>query len=69
MTEAEKPQCGRFVSWWSGEYEGNCELPKDHEPSGQHYDGLSWFDDEGEQIYEPTAAASARLMSEGDQTT
>lgn len=36
--------CGRFVSWWAGEYEGNCELPDGHD--GDHWDGLSWFDDD-----------------------
>lgn len=35
--------CGRHVYWWDGEYEGVCELPDDHD--GDHYDGLSWFDD------------------------
>lgn len=36
--------CNAFVSWWDGEYEGNCELPEDHE--GDHFDGLSWFNDD-----------------------
>lgn len=36
--------CGEFVSWWEGEYEGTCELPPEHE--GDHFDGLSWFDDD-----------------------
>lgn len=38
--------CGRFVSWWDGEYEGNCRLPSGHD--GDHYDGLSWFNDDNE---------------------
>lgn len=41
------PRCNEFVSWWGGEYEGNCERDPDHE--GDHYDGLSWYDDEGQQ--------------------
>jgi hypothetical protein len=36
--------CARFVYWWNGEYEGYCELPEHHE--GDHFDGLSWFDDD-----------------------
>lgn len=38
--------CGRAVQWWEGEYEGECELPVDHE--GDHWDGLSWFNDDNE---------------------
>jgi len=37
--------CAEFVSWWDGEYEGECELPEGHD--GDHYDGLSWYDDDG----------------------
>ena len=40
------PTCGRFISWWDGEYEGNCELPEGHD--GDHYDGLSWFNNDNE---------------------
>lgn len=43
--------CRRIVFWWDGEYEGECELPLDHD--GPHYDGLSWFDDDGSQVDEP----------------
>jgi hypothetical protein len=39
-------ECGREVSWWCGEYEGECELPAGH--SGDHYDGLSWYNDDQE---------------------
>ena len=42
----EQKFCGRFVSWWDGEYEGECELPEGH--GGHHHDGLSWFNDDGE---------------------
>lgn len=38
--------CHRFVSWWDGEYEGSCELQEGHD--GDHYDGLSWYNDDGE---------------------
>jgi hypothetical protein len=41
--------CYQFVSWWDGEYEGNCELRADH-PPGIHCDGMSWFDDDNEPI-------------------
>lgn len=37
--------CGRFISWWDGEYEGNCQLAAGHE--GCHFDNMTWFDDEG----------------------
>jgi hypothetical protein len=40
--------CNYFVSWWDGEYEGNCELPENHE--GPHYDGLSWYNDDWEEV-------------------
>ena len=36
--------CRAFAYWWDGEYEGECELPKGHE--GDHWDGLSWYDDD-----------------------
>ncbi len=39
--------CGKAVYWWDGEYEGECELPVGHE--GDHFDGLSWFNDDGER--------------------
>lgn len=38
-------RCGKFVSWWEGEYEGFCERAEGHE--GHHFDGLSWYDDDG----------------------
>lgn len=40
--------CGKFVSWWNGEYEGTCELPEGH--AGPHYDGISCFDNEGDEV-------------------
>lgn len=43
-----KEVCGKFVSWWDGEYEGTCELPEGH--AGPHYDGISCFDDELNEI-------------------
>ncbi len=40
-------ECGKTVSWWEGDYEGECELPKGHlEPF--HYDGVSYYDSDGE---------------------
>lgn len=44
MTEAQmpaSPECGEFVFWYDGEYEGQCELPDGH--SGHHFDGVSCF--------------------------
>lgn len=38
--------CDKHVYWWNGEYDNNCELDTDHE--GDHWDGLSWFDDDNE---------------------
>lgn len=43
--------CGQFVSWWNGEYEGNCERHEDH--AGPHFDGMSWFDDDGGEVSDP----------------
>jgi hypothetical protein len=43
--------CRKIVFWWDGEYEGECELPDKHD--GPHYDGLSWFDDNGNEVDEP----------------
>jgi hypothetical protein len=42
--------CNRFVSWWVGEYEGSCE-PDGHD--GPHYDGMSWFNDDNEEVDAP----------------
>jgi hypothetical protein len=51
--EAKPRTCGKFVYWWNGEYEGNCELLEDHEPGDRHFDGLSWFNDDNEEIPDP----------------
>lgn len=40
-------RCNAFVMWWDGEYEGNCILDPDHE--GDHWDGVSWYDDDGKR--------------------
>lgn len=40
--------CDKSVSWWDGEYEGTCELPDGH--AGPHYDGISCFTDEGDEV-------------------
>lgn len=36
--------CGALLWKWDGEYEGYCELTVGHE--GDHFDGVSWFDDD-----------------------
>lgn len=46
------PGCGKFVSWWDGEYEGWCELPLMHD--GPHFDGMSWYDDDSYEVSEPS---------------
>lgn len=47
MTESNVA-CTASVSWWSGEYEGDCELPEDH--TGDHFDGMAWFNDDGDLV-------------------
>lgn len=79
MTTANQPEpslpekCNKHVYWWNGEYDGDCELPKDHlEPF--HYDGVSYFDDDNNnrdyeqknleklmQAHEEAAVREARL--------
>jgi hypothetical protein len=39
------------VFWWAGEYEGECKLPAGHD--GPHFDGLHWFNDEGDEVPPP----------------
>lgn len=46
--------CGHLVYWWDGEYEGECELPAGHD--GPHFDGLSWFDDDNQEVDPPAGA-------------
>lgn len=55
MTESRQSDnpCGEVVMWYDGEYEGECELPKGH--AGPHYDGLSWFDDDRNEVDPPKA--------------
>ena len=45
MSQSEASSCGKHVYWWNGEYEGDCELPEGHD--GDHWDGRSWYDDDG----------------------
>lgn len=47
--------CGKYVNWWEGEYEGNCELIEGH--GGPHCDGMSWYDDDGDEVSEPREQA------------
>lgn len=49
--------CDKFVCWWDGEYEGHCERFEDHE--GPHFDGLSWFDDDGDRADDPADSRPA----------
>src|SRR5690242_9518290 len=52
MTTPRRKTCYRTLSWWGGEYEGNCELPQDH--GGEiHWDGSYWYDEEHEEVYDP----------------
>lgn len=43
--------CGKIAYWWDGEYEGYCELLVDHD--GPHYDGVSWYDDDANEVDAP----------------
>lgn len=43
---APVPVCEEHVYWWNGEYDDNCKLPERHE--GDHFDGLSWFNNDNE---------------------
>lgn len=47
-----EPKCGKRVSWWEGEYEGDCQLALDHD-GGAHFDGVVWFDDDGRELPGP----------------
>lgn len=55
--------CNYFVSWWDGEYEGNCELEEGHK--GPHWDGLSWYNDDWD-LLEPWQAAA--LIGKDNET-
>lgn len=64
---ARAPRCNEFVSWWGGEYEGNCERDPEHE--GDHYDGISWFDEKGNRgeedpDYDVATGPRARWLNE-----
>lgn len=45
--------CYETVFWYDGEYEGECELVKYH--AGPHFDGLSWWDDDRNEVEAPAA--------------
>jgi hypothetical protein len=45
VTTHRESLCASRVYWWDGEYEGECKLPEGHD--GDHTDGLSWWDDDG----------------------
>jgi len=49
-----------LVSWWDGEYEGNCEMPEGHSPDNLHYDGMAYFDDDHEEVREEDVPADIR---------
>lgn len=63
MMSSSRETCGERVYWWDGEYEGECELPKGHQ--GPHFDGLSWFDDDGEPVDEPPGLSHRRTHDAG----
>jgi hypothetical protein len=44
MASPGKPTCNAPVYWWEGEYDMNCIRLEGHE--GDHFDGLSWYDDD-----------------------
>jgi hypothetical protein len=46
---AEVDLCRRFAYWFvsqEGDFAVTCELPKGHD--GDHWDGLSWFNEDTE---------------------
>ena len=53
--------CRARVVWWSGEYEGECARADGH--SGPHYDGLSWFDEDGEEVEQPDSPEALAEMA------
>lgn len=53
-TNVSAKQCGVTVYWWDGEYEGECELPEGHD--GPHFDGMSWYDDDNQEVDAPDKA-------------
>lgn len=52
--------CGKYWSRWDGEYEGDCVL----EPhlTGNHWDGMSWFDDEFNEVRDPSPEDQERYL-------
>lgn len=46
-----RPECGERVYW----YDGGCELPEGHD--GPHWDGMSWFNDDKEEVGNPDPPA------------
>lgn len=56
--------CGKTVYWWDGEYEGSCELADGHD--GNHFDGLSYYDDDMNEQDGPGAAARVEHPTEED---
>lgn len=61
-------ECGKFVFWWDGEYEGSCELPKGHDPADVHYDGMSWFDDDNEQVPDEGVPPTLLALAEKERS-
>lgn len=52
--------CGKYWSRWDGVDEGVCVL----EPhlSGNHWDGMAWFDDDFEEVRDPSPEDQERYM-------
>jgi len=52
--------CGKYWSKWDGEYEAECVL--EAHASGNHWDGLNWFNDEFEEVRDPSPEDQERYM-------
>lgn len=52
--------CGKYWSKWDGDYEGECVL--ESHGSGNHWDGICWFDDEFQEVTDPSPEDQERYM-------
>jgi hypothetical protein len=52
--------CGKYWSRWDGEYEGECVL--EPHATGSHWDGMAFFDDQFEEVRDPTPEDQERYM-------
>jgi hypothetical protein len=53
--------CGARHSWWHIAYGGECLMPEDHKPTNLHYDGMAYFDDDGDEVQEEDVPPKVRV--------